>query len=322
MLPYNEKIALTVEILSLPVMPHSPFRRSTPTNDSDRAEKTGPWPFVTRRVVASVDGTTRFWSSRHHRKGLRYIEAAEKRLGQAIAGSKWRCLWMPGQLNWWIGTIFAVGSLLFAVASVLSLVPSLAQAWSLDATQVNAIFFMGSIPFTIAAYLQLFQAANAGDFQPGGTPLPSPFKLLGWRPHDVGWLSCALQFIGTILFNVNTFDAMLPSLNWFQQDVLIWAPNIIGSILFLSSGYLAFSETSHGYWAWKPASISWWVVLINLLGCVGFMISALLAIVLPGTPNMEVVHLSIFFTLLGAVCFFVGSLLMLPEMVFSEESPA
>ena len=152
---------------------------------------------------------------------------------------------------------------------------------------------MGSIPFTIAAYLQLFQAANAGEFQPGATPLPSRFTLLGWRPHDIGWLSCALQFIGTILFNFNTFDAMLPSLNWFQQDVLIWAPNMIGSILFLASGYLAFIETCHGHWAWKPASISWWVVLINLLGCVGFMISAMLAIVLPGTPNIEVVHMSI-----------------------------
>jgi hypothetical protein len=53
---------------------------------------------------------------------------------------------------------------------VLSLAPALEQAWSLETTQVNAIFFMGSIPFTIAAYLQLFQAASAGEFQPGATP--------------------------------------------------------------------------------------------------------------------------------------------------------
>jgi hypothetical protein len=283
----------------------------------DVIEQRGPWPFVTHRVFR-VDDIGQLWSSRHHRKGLLGRAAAER---ERIAAMLWRCLWMPQRLNWWIGTIFALGSLLFAVASVLSLAPAQAQAWSLDATQVNAIFFMGSIPFTIAAYLQLFQAANAGEFWPGGTPSPSRFTLFGWRPHDIGWLSCALQFIGTILFNFNTFDAMLPSLNWFQQDVLIWAPNMIGSILFLSSGYLAFIETCHAYWAWKPASISWWVVFINLLGCVGFMNSALLAIVLPGTPNVEVVHLSIFFTLLGAICFFVGSLLMLPEMVFSEEGP-
>ena len=288
----------------------------------ERSKKTGPWPFVTRRVIASVDGTTRFWSSRHHRKGLRYIEAAEKRLGQAIAGSKWRCLWMPGQLNWWIGIIFALGSLLFAVASVLSLSPTLAACVVARCNAGQRDLLHGLDPIHHRGVSAVVSSRQCRRFQFWREANVARAKLFGWRPHDIGWLSCALQFIGTILFNVNTFDAMLPSLNWFQQDVLIWAPNIIGSILFLSSGYLAFIETCHGYWAWKPASISWWVVLINLLGCVGFMISALLAIVLPGTPNIEVVHLSIFFTLLGAICFFVGSLLMLPEMVLSEEGPA
>ena len=284
----------------------------------DCIEAIGPWPFITRRVWLNPDQSHTVWRSRHHRKGL----AAPGASAAAHTDALLHCLWMPGQLNWWIGIIFACGALLFGGASVLSLAPALAQAWSLDATQVNAIFFTGSIPFTSAAYLQLFQAANAGEFQPGGTPSASRFRLFGWRPHDIGWLSCALQFIGTILFNFNTFDAMLPSLNWFQQDLLIWAPNIIGSVLFLASGYFAFIESCHGYWAWKAASISWWVVFINLLGCVGFMISALLAMVLPGDPNIEFVHMSILFTLLGAICFFVGSLLMLPEMVFSAAGPA
>ncbi len=282
-------------------------------------EETGPWPFVTQRVFSAVDGTKRFWSSRAHRKRLGYFKAAaERRLGEAIAGSMWRCLWMPGQLNWWIGSIFAVGSLLFAVASVLSLSPTLAAAWSLDATQVNAIFFAGSIPFTTAAYLQLFQAANASDVDPSQEQASPHWQLFGWRPQDIGWLSCALQFIGTVLFNFNTLDAMLPSLNWFQQDLLIWAPDIIGSILFLASGYLAFIETCHAHWAWRPKSISWWVVFTNLFGCVGFMIAALFAIVLP-TVDSATVTLSLVFTLLGAIGFLIGSLLMLPEMVVADD---
>ncbi len=227
---------------------------------------------------------------------------------------------MPGQLNWWIGIVFAMGSLLFALASVLSLSPSLAGAWSLDAMQINAIFFAGSIPFTIAAYLQLFQAANAGGLPNGATRPPRRPMLLGWRPQDIGWLSCALQFVGTILFNFNTFDAMIPSLTWFQEDFVIWAPNIVGSILFLASGYLAFIETCHAHWAWKPKSVSWWVVLTNLLGCVGFMLSATFAIFLPGPSNTERITVSIVFTLLGAIGFLVGSLLMLPETVFESES--
>lgn len=230
-----------------------------------------------------------------------------------------RCLWMPRKLNWWIGCIFAVGSLLFALASVLCLAPDLAADWSISSSEINAIFFAGSIPFTTAAYLQLFQAANAGEFSPDQSSARRQRAIMGWRPHNIGWLSSALQFVGTILFNINTFNAMIPSLNWFQQDLMIWAPNIIGSILFLASGYLAFIETCHAHWAWKPNSISWWVVFTNLLGCVGFMFSAVFAIVLPGTPNLEVVHLSIFFTLFGAIGFLIGSLLMLPEMGVAEQ---
>jgi hypothetical protein len=294
------------------------FQRSSAT-DSDSIEETGPRPFVTHRVFSAADGTKRVWSSRAHRKRLRDCKAAaEQRLGEALAGSIWRCLWMPGQLNWWIGSIFAVGSLLFAVASVLSLSPTLAEAWSLDATQVNAIFFAGSIPFTTAAYLQLFQAANASDVDPKQEQASPRRQWFGWRPQDIGWLSCALQFIGTILFNFNTFDAMLPSLSWFQQDLLIWAPDIIGSVLFLASGYLAFIETCHSHWAWKPTSISWWVVFTNLLGCVGFVIAALFAIFVP-TVDSEAVMLSLAFTLLGAIGFLIGSLLMLAEIVVADD---
>ncbi len=177
----------------------------------------------------------------------------------------------------------------------------------------------GSIPFTTAAYLQLFQAVNAGDFPPDSTRSPRWPTLFGWQTHNIGWLSCALQFVGTILFNFNTFDAMIPSLTWFQQDLVVWAPNIIGSILFLASGYLAFIESCHAHWAWKPTSLSWWVVFTNLLGCVGFIISALFAIVLPGPPNIETITLAVLFTLLGAIGFLFGSLLMLPEAIYAGE---
>ncbi len=286
------------------------------TLNSNCVEETGPWPFVTRRVLELADGTRRTWSSRHHRKGLLVREAAAERIGSVLLG----CLWMPRQLNWWIGTIFALGSLLFALASVLSLSPALALAVSLDSTEINAMFFAGSIPFTMAAYLQLHQATKVSGLFSATHPavlarkrVLTPFM----RMHDVGWLSCALQFVGTVLFNFNTFDAMIPSLDWFQQDLLIWVPNIVGSILFLASGYLAFLEVCHAHWAWQPGSISWWVVFTNLLGCVGFMISALFEISLPAaTP--EAITISVAFTLLGAIGFLVGSLLMLPETVAAQ----
>jgi hypothetical protein len=86
------------------------------------------------------------------------------------------------------------------------------------------------------------------------------------------------------------------------------------------SGYLAFIETCHAHWAWNPKSISWWVVFTNLLGCVCFMASAVLAIYLPVPENTKVVMLSVMFTLLGAIGFFVGSVLMLLETSALAES--
>lgn len=238
----------------------------------------------------------------------------------AITRTLLRCLWMPRELNWWIGSVFAFGSFLFALGSVLALSPKIAAIWGLDSLAVNSIFFAGSIPFTTAAYLQLFQAANA-DPIPGEQVEPlSRVRLFAWRPRDVGWLSCALQLPGTVLFNFNTFDAMIPGLTWWQQDLVIWLPNILGSILFLLSGYLAFIETCHAHWAWQPKSLTWWIVFINLLGCIGFTISAVYSIALPGTENGTAVAVALAFTLQGAICFLAGSLLMLPETALEPTS--
>lgn len=283
-------------------------------NQIELIKAKGPRPFITQRIYRLPDDSQLVWRSREHRKHLQRTE-----IGRLITLTEklLRCLWMPEALNWWIGIIFALGSLLFALGSIFSLVPSLANRWSLDATAVNSIFFMGSIPFTMAAYLQLFQAQNTATFPPQGRRKSRQIVWFAWSPHEIGWLSCALQFLGTLLFNVNTFDAVLPGLKWFQQDLSIWIPDLFGSILFLASGYLAFMETCHAHWKWEPNNLSWWVTFVNLLGCVGFMISALFAFVPPKAPSFEVVTISLIFTLIGAICFLLGSLLMLPETVNS-----
>ena len=212
-------------------------------------------------------------------------------------------------LNWWIGVLFALGASLFALGGILVLFPTLAQRWGLDETAVNAVFFAGSIPFTTAAYLQLFQAANspasAGAVQAAST-------WFGWRPTDLDWLACAMQFAGTLLFNFNTFDALAANLDWLQQDLLVWTPDMVGSGLFLASGYLAFAETSRaGSW-WLPGRTAWWMAAVNLLGCVAFMIAAVLAFVPVAASVAAWMAVSTWFTVIGAIAFGVGALLLLP----------
>lgn len=281
--------------------------------EARRLEATGPWPFVTRLTLDHGRLGRLTISSRAHRKEIFPVLPANRRF------RLWRCLWMPDKLNWWIGVIFAAGSLLFGLGSVLALAPQLASALRLDAAAVNAVFFAGSIPFSSAAYLQLYQAANAPGFARQEHPGPHGRRLIGWRPHEIGWLACALQFAGTLLFNVNTFDAILPGLSWMGQDLIVWVPDIAGSILFLVSGYLFFVEAGHSYWSWRPSSLTWALNFSNLLGCVAFMLSALFAFVPRSSAGFPVEALV--FTFLGAVGFFVGSALMLPETASERDNP-
>ncbi len=62
-------------------------------------EERGAWPFVSRRLHQRADGALRVWQSRHHRKGLGFLEPLEIRPLRVLFRLG---LWMPGELNWWI----------------------------------------------------------------------------------------------------------------------------------------------------------------------------------------------------------------------------
>ena len=232
----------------------------------------GPWPFITHRRYRTLGQPDKIWRSRNHRKKLTG-HGDFRRLGL-----KWLLAWpsRPAQrLNWWIGILFAIGSLLFMAGSVLALFPGVAARFGIDGAVTNAVFFAGSIPFSGAAYLQLHQAGRAA--APASGQKVRGGVLVGWKPMDIGWLGCALQFGGTLLFNFNTYDAMRVGLTRVQYDLTVWTPDFIGSALFLASGYLAFIENGHAHWTWLPGNISWQVTFANLLGCGAFMVSAILA---------------------------------------------
>lgn len=267
----------------------------------------GPWPFVTFRSY-SLAGRHYVWHSRQHRKGLlreaRGLEHAPVPF------------WQTRAYNWNTGAFFAVGSFLFMLGSLLSLLPGGAASPPIET--INVIFFLGSIPFTIAGYLQHFQAANSLPFRPNPTTavaatLPPRISLIGWRPGSVDWLSSLTQLLGTLAFNINTFDALLAPAGWYRQDLEIWTPDMVGSILFLVSGYLAFIETSAGYWSWKPRELAWRIVFVNLLGCGAFMIAAILAYVPKGVEAPWIPDLSNFGLLMGALGFLIGALLTMHE---------
>ena len=91
-------------------------------------------------------------------------------------------------------------------------------------------------------------------------------------------------------------------------------PDVIGSICFLASSWLALLEFCHGYWCLRLHNLSWWIVIVNLLGSIAFMVSAVFAIALRGSANLFDLWIVNLTTCIGAACFLIGAYLLLPEM--------
>ncbi|WP_116131004.1 hypothetical protein [Tropicimonas sp. IMCC34043] len=272
----------------------------------------GPWPFVTRRSYVHR-GRPLLWRARQSRKGLLPAERGHDAVAPAF--------WQARGYNWLTGLLFAIGSMLFMLGATVSVLP---PHWAMTPSTfaINAIFFLGSLPFTTAGYMQHFQAANAPEFtvDPKDATRPGRVSFIGWHPKSPGWLSTFTQFVGTVAFNFNTFDALHPARGWEMQDLTIWVPGMIGSVLFLVSGYLAYIEAGHGYWSWKPRELDWWIVFINFLGCIFFLGGGILAYVPEGPEPGWMPYGANAGLWLGALGFLTGALLLMRES--AQSAPA
>jgi hypothetical protein len=277
-----------------------------------RERSFGFGPFVTRVNHALEDGRELVATSRRARKGLApLVVAGGEPFRERITGAlEWRAL--PTRIGWWVALLFSIGSLCFVVGGFASTWPRFMSAALASSTVVSWVFFVGSLFFTSAAYLQVVEAANAD--MTATVPGRHVRSWFGWRPHNLGWLASVVQLAGTILFNFNTADAMIPALGWREADIVVWTPDIVGCLCFIAASALAWAEFSHGLWSFAPRNVSWWIVLINGVGSVAFLASAMCAYVGPGGPGREQVWLDGFFTFVGAVCFLAGSLLLFPEL--------
>jgi hypothetical protein len=181
----------------------------------------------------------------------------------------------------WIAIGFAVGSACFFIGPF----PGFVQLVGTGADGV--VFFAGSVFFTLAAGLELREAT---------------LRLGRWASNP-SWWSAAIQFVGTLLFNLNTYDAMRDGLSTHQQNRLVFAPDLFGSACFLVSGALAYRVAT------GPEST---MAAVNLAGCVFFGISAVASYVVPASGSVLDLAAVNWCTALGALCFFIGALMLLP----------
>ena len=292
---------------------------------SDNAQSLGPGPFITHRLRRLPGGLHEVASSRRHRKGLRphvVPDAASAEQPVASQPDAFRHLWAPRRLAWWVAVCFIVGAALFTLGGSAASWPQLAPAPLRKASLLGWIFVVGAIFFTTAAWLQWLEALNSDVADALGDRAEARWRWFGWRPHNLGYLASAIQLVGTVLFNFNTLDAMLGGLSWEQEDLFIWLPNMLGCVCFLVASYLAYAEVSQGASSLAPRSISWWISIVNLLGSVGFQISALYSIAGPGPATADAIFWANFYTAAGGLCFLVGAYLMIPELFDEQPEPA
>jgi hypothetical protein len=240
-----------------------------------------------------------------------------------VVRNEWLRFWAPGRLGWWVAISFMIGSALFAIGGAQATWPDSGALQWIDPGEVGWIFFVGSLFFTAAAYLQFVEALNndVADRAASNDVSGRRWRFFGWRPHNLGFMASLVQLAGTVLFDFNTADALIAGLDWEGEDLLVWTPNMAGSICFLVASEFAVMEFSHHYWSFRPTSVSWWIVAINLLGSVFFQVSAVVSFVEPGSLMVDP-WLANFSTLAGAICFFIGAYLLIPELFERPTFPA
>ncbi|MCB0949246.1 MAG: hypothetical protein KDB44_08210 [Mycobacterium sp.] len=180
--------------------------------------------------------------------------------------------------------LFAIGSTCFAIATA----PGVAER--AGPTTANVLCFVGSWFFTSAAWIQLVRSRPEGSAE---------------------WFAAATQFPGTVLFNVSTGAAV-----WAHRVVaergLVWTPDAAGSVAFLVSGAIAVLALDADVGLWAPKSRDWQATWINMVGCIAFGVSALGAFVFK-TGAMADPSLANAGTFIGALCFLVAALMVLPR---------
>jgi hypothetical protein len=258
-------------------------------------------PFTTAIVLRDADGNEKEFSAWHHRKGHGLIERS------AVGETRSVSWWAPDRRGWWIAVLFMIGSACFALGAfppTATLLGS-AAAW---------VFFIGSIFFTSAAYLQYFEASNESDDLEDSRRTG---RLIGIRTKSLGWWASVIQLVGTLAFNVSTFNA-LRDLSTRQEEALVWVPDVVGCICFLVASGIVIIETHDRIRGMLFRSLESRMAAINMAGSIAFAISAIGAFIVPTTGELLNVAVANVFTFIGAILFFVGAALLIPDMAPSR----
>jgi hypothetical protein len=198
---------------------------------------------------------------------------------------------------------FLLGGSLFAIGA------GLAQGDVGGPLLPASVYLLGGVFFSSGGYASVLLAINLPHRRRDGSYVVSAWRWWAYEPRRLDWLSAAVLFLGTLVFAINLVDSFIAELTPRQADRLIWSPDIVGCALFLVSGHLAMVDICGTWWPWRRRTdLGWWVVAVNQLGSVLFMVSAVASFV-HRDGDLVATGIANWGTLLGALCFAIGGAL-------------
>jgi hypothetical protein len=273
--------------------------------DAKVRQTRGRGPLISRVSWEHPDGSTATWDSRRARK-QGFIEVVRNGIVErimarpAVAVRLSRCNDLSGLSFFLGGGLFTLGALL-------------AQYQAASLPTIDWTFLVGGFWFSTGAYVALVQEINSPrKIGADGALAARRWRWWAYEPYRAGWLAAFVLFCGTLAFAVSLVDAFL-SLTPRQDNRLIWAPEMVGCVLFLVSGHIGIAEVCHGRFRLMASSLGWWIVIVNQIGSWLFLLSGLAAFIRPATGEVISVWVINWGTALGAACFSAAGLAQLFE---------
>jgi hypothetical protein len=196
---------------------------------------------------------------------------------------------------------------LFAIGAAL------AQA-DIGGPRLAAVVYMvGGVFFSTGGYSSVLLAINAPHRRRDGSWAQMPWRWWAREPRNYDYLAAAVLFVGTLVFAVNLVDSLIGDLTPAQADRLVWNPDLIGCALFLISGHLAMVDISGSWWRLRAEGLGWWIVFVNQVGSVLFMVAAVASFV-RADGDMIAVGIANWGTLTGALCFAIAGAMQFREV--------
>ena len=137
----------------------------------------------------------------------------------------------------WMALFFALGSTCFLIGPLPGYVQLVGES-------ADVITFFGSILFTAGGGLQSWLAWSERHSPGGG---------------GAAWWAAIIQSVGTLFFNLTTYQAMHTALTSPEYNKLVWRPDWRGSICFLISGAIASRASSRHGWLPVRGGARWWL---------------------------------------------------------------